>query len=113
MICGGQRVNDMIRRRYMRRSRPVDLTEDERGVLQTFAHRGKVSARIQARARILLKATEGWSDAEMARALEVGVGTVSNVRTRFVAGRRQAVREDHRHVRDRQALSGEQWAHLI
>jgi DNA-binding CsgD family transcriptional regulator len=97
----------------MRSSRPIDLTEDERGFVQTFVHRGKVSARIQARARILLKAAEGWTDAEIARALDVGVGTVSNVRKRFVAGRLEAVLEDKRQVRYRQALSGEQWAHLI
>jgi transposase len=100
----------------MRSSRPIDLTEDERGFVQTFVHRGKGSARIQARARILrilLKAAEGWTDAEIARALDVGVGTVSNVRKRFVAGRLEAVLEDKRQVRYRQALSGEQQAHLI
>jgi DNA-binding CsgD family transcriptional regulator len=97
----------------MRSSRPIDLTEDERGFLQTVVHRGKASARIQARARILLKAAEGWSDAEIARALDVGAGTVSNVRKRLVAGRREAVLEDQRQVRYRQALAGEQWAHLI
>ena len=97
----------------MRSSRPIDLTEDERGFVQTFVHRGKVSARIQARARILLKAAEGWTDAEIARALDVGAGTVSNVRKRFVAGRLEAVLEDKRQIRSRQALSGEQWAHLI
>jgi hypothetical protein len=38
---------------------------------------------------------------------------VSHVRKRFVAGRREAVLEDQRQVRYRQALAGEQWAHLI
>jgi hypothetical protein len=70
-------------------------------------------ARIQARARILLKLAEGWCDVELARALEVGMGTIYNTRQRFLVGRPEAVLHDQRHERCRQALSGEQLAHLI
>jgi transposase len=60
-----------------------------------------------------LKLAEGWRDVEIARALEVRVGTVYNTRQRFLAGGLEAVLHDQRQERRRQALSGEQLAHLI
>lgn len=97
----------------MRIAEAIVLNEDERGVLQTWVHRGHAAARIQTRARILLKLAEGWRDVEIAHALEVGLGTVSNTRKRFLAGGLEAVLHDQAQARHRQALSGEQIAHLI
>jgi transposase len=97
----------------MRTAEPITLNEDERAYVQTWVHRGHAAARIQTRARILLKLAEGWRDVEIARALEVGVGTVYNTRQRFLAGRLEAVLHDQRQERRRQALAGEQLAHLI
>jgi transposase len=97
----------------MRTAEPIMLTEDERATVQTWVHRGHAAARIQTRARILLKLAEGWRDVEIARALEVGVGTVYNTRQRFLAGGLEAVLHDQRQERRRQALAGEQLAHLI
>jgi transposase len=97
----------------MRTAEPIALTEDERTYLQTWAHRGHAAARIQTRARILLKLAEGWRDVEIARALEVGVGTVYNTRQRFLAGGVAAVLHDKTQERRRQALAGEQIAYLI
>jgi transposase len=97
----------------MRTAEPIALTEDERTFLQTWVHRGHAAARIQTRARILLQLAEGWRDVAIARALEVGVGTVYNTRQRFLAGGVAAVLHDKAQERRRQALSGEQSAYLI
>src|SRR5260370_7520245 len=90
----------------MRTTEPMVLNEDERAYLQTWVHRGHATARIQTRARILLKLAEGWRDGEIARAVEVGVGTVYNTRQRFLAGGPQEVLHDQRQGRPRQAPPG-------
>jgi len=97
----------------MRTAEPIVLTDDERALVQTWVHRGHAAARIQTRARILVKLADGWRDVAIARALEVGVGTVYNTRQRFLAGGLEAVLHDQRQARYRQALTGEQQAHLI
>jgi transposase len=97
----------------MRTAEAIELNEDERAMVQTWVHRGHAAARIQTRARILLKLTACWRDVEIARALEVGVGTVANTRKRFLAGGLEAVLQDKMQERHRQALTGEQLAHLI
>jgi transposase len=97
----------------MRTAEPIELTDDERATMQTWVHRGHAAARIQTRARIVLKLAEGWRDVEIARALEVGVGTVYNTRQRFLAGGLEAVLHDQRQERRRQALTGDQVAYLV
>ena len=62
----------------------VDLTEDERATLHALVRRGKTSARKVTRARILLHAARGATDAEVVSALGVGVATVERIRRRFV-----------------------------
>ena len=62
----------------------VDLTSEERETLETLLSSGKDSARKLTRARILLKADEGWTDAAISEALDVGTATVERVRKRFV-----------------------------
>ena len=97
----------------MRTAETIQLTDDERALVQTWVHRGHAAARIQTRARMLVKLADGWRDVAIARALEVGVGTVYTTRQRFLAGGREAVLHDQRQARYRQALTGEQQAHLI
>ena len=97
----------------MRSAEPIVLNDEERATAQTWVHRGHAAARIQSRAHIVLKLAEGWRDSEIARALDVGVGTVYNTRQRFLAGGLEAVLHDQVQARRRQALSGEQIAHLI
>lgn len=97
----------------MRTAEPIELNDDERATVQTWVHRGHAAARIQTRARILLKLAAGWRDVAIARALDVGVGTVYNTRQRFLAGGLAAVLQDQVQARRRQALSGAQLAHLI
>ena len=67
----------------------VTLTTDERDHLDDLLRKGKSSALVLTRARILLKADQAdgspaLDDAAIADDLEVGVRTVSRVRQRFV-----------------------------
>jgi transposase len=62
----------------------IDLSADEREQLQQLMRRGKTSSRKLTRARILLKASDGFTDLEIVTALNVGVATVERVRKRFV-----------------------------
>ena len=68
----------------------VTLTAEEREGLGHMISRGKADARKLAHARVLLQAdaSEGgpnWTDARIAEAVRVSVGTIERVRQRFVA----------------------------
>jgi transposase len=52
--------------------------------LEHLLHRGTHATRQVTRARILLKAAEGWEDRTIAEALSVGRATVERTRQRFV-----------------------------
>lgn len=62
----------------------VDLTSEEREELEALISSGVAPARKLTRARILLKADEGWTDKDISEALDVGTATVERVRKRFV-----------------------------
>jgi transposase len=64
----------------------VELTEEERAQLQAIRKKGKVVARRLRRAQFLLLAAEGYTNTEIAKALQVGVSTVERIRRRFVEG---------------------------
>ena len=64
----------------------VDLTQEERSRLEGLLRRGKVGARVSARARILLHAAEGTTDEAIAPAVRVGEATVERTRRKFVEG---------------------------
>ncbi len=91
----------------------VDLSQEEREELCRLIRKGNSPARKLARARILLKADEGCSDAEVAGALYVGSATVGRVRQRFVQeGLENALCERPR-PGQRLKLDGKEQAHLI
>ena len=69
----------MPKKRYL-----VTLTDDERAHLQQLLRGGKVATRKATRARILLKAADGWADQRIAEALGIGRATVERTRQRFV-----------------------------
>ena len=50
----------------------VSLTPEEREKLQKLIYSGKARARKLTRARILLKADEGWTDKAISEALDHG-----------------------------------------
>ena len=91
---------------------PVTLSESERASLQTFIHAGKANARTFTRARVLLKAAEGWSDQQICDALDISRNTSIRVREMYLEGGLEAVLHDKRHQRlslalrvDRQPIS--------
>jgi transposase len=92
---------------------PVVLSDEDRARLNVCLHRGKANARSLTRARVLLKAADGWSDAELVEAFDVCANTVTNVRARFADGGLDAVLHDKRQARRRQALCDAHAAHLI
>ena len=69
----------MPRKKYL-----VTLSEDESAQLEHLLHSGTHATRKVTRARILLKAAEGWEDSAIAAALSVGRATVERTRQRFV-----------------------------
>ena len=67
----------------------VKLSAEEREQLNTLIRTGKHRARQLRKARILLKADvseagEGWSDSQIASALDTTVNTVARTRQRLV-----------------------------
>jgi transposase len=62
----------------------VTLDAEEREHLEHLLHSGTHATRRVTRARILLKAAEGWEDSTIAEALSVGRATVERTRQRFV-----------------------------
>ncbi len=67
----------------------VKLSAEERELLETLIRSGKHAARKLLKARILLKADlsdagEGWSDSQIAAALDTSVDTVARTRQRLV-----------------------------
>jgi transposase len=94
-------------------SAALTVTDLDRSRLHTVVHRGHTSARTHIRAQVLLKLGEGWSEAEVEEAFDVCRNTVKRVRARFLEGGVDAVLTDKAQERRRQALTGEQQAHLI
>jgi len=91
----------------------VDLSESERVELEQLTHKGTISARKMKRAQILLKASAGWTDEQIAAALDTGRATVERTRQRFVErGLAGALTEDARPGQKRR-LDGRAEAHLI
>jgi transposase len=69
----------MLKKKYV-----VTLDAEERAHLEHLLHRGTHATRQVTRARILLKAAEGWEDRAIAEALSVGRATVERTRQRFI-----------------------------
>ena len=68
----------MIRDKYA-----VRLAPEQREELQNLIRVGKSSARVTARARILLKSGDSWAAPKVAEALDVALGTVYRIKQRF------------------------------
>jgi transposase len=62
----------------------VTLTETEREQLEELLRGGTHATRKVTRARILLKAADGWPDQAIVDALNIGRATVERTRQRFV-----------------------------
>jgi hypothetical protein len=101
------------RKSSMQHPIPVCLSEKDRASLQTFIHAGRANARTFTRAHALLKAAEGWTDAQICEAWSLTRNTSIRVRQLYLSGGLEAVLHDKKQQRQRQALTGEQAAHLI
>ncbi len=91
----------------------VKLETDEREQLLDLTSKGAIGARKMKRAQILLKADEGWKDADIIAALNTSRSTVERTRKRFVEGSLdKALNEDPR-PGQRPKLTGDAEAHLV
>jgi len=91
----------------------VDLTDDEREQVIELTRKGKVSTRKVTRARILLKADEGWTDEQIVAALDTSLSTVERTRKRFVEGGLHKALNDDPRPGARRKLDGRGEAYLI
>lgn len=91
----------------------VDLTDAERKFLLDFIKKGKPAARKVTRARILLLADEGKSDAHIAEALHTGLSTVERTRRKFVEGGPQKALTEQSRPGGQRKLDGKQEAFLV
>lgn len=98
----------MPKKKYM-----VSLTPEEREKLQKLISSGEAKARKLTRARILLKADEGWTDKSISRALDVGMATVGRVRKRFVEKGLEAIDRRKPRRRYERKIDGDAEAYLI
>ncbi len=96
----------------------VDLSEAEREALLKLVTTGKHAAYKINHARILLKADinqpdESWSDAAIAKAIDISIPTIERVRKRFVElGLEAALNRQHGGGKQK-SLDGEGEAHLL
>jgi transposase len=91
----------------------VSLSTEERGKLRKVVRSGRSSAQATTRARILLKADEGWTDARVASALDISERTVIRTRKRYgEAGLTEALNRRNQAHRYRK-LDERGEAHLI
>jgi transposase len=77
-----------------RQQYPVPLDEEERNWLLTFINKGDSSARKLKRAHMLLLASEGQNDREIAEALHACTKTVGNIRRKYADGGLEAALSD-------------------
>ena len=91
-LCGAAaRLDEVISRRALRTalSPRADcasglFSSEERERLREVISRGKAKAKSILKARILLKADQGWADAEICQALDTNISMVARVRETLV-----------------------------
>jgi len=91
----------------------VKLTEEERESLLSLTSKGESKARAMKRAQILLKADEGFKDAEIVKALNISRPTVERIRKRFVEGNVEKALYDDPRPGSKTKLDGRKEAELI
>ncbi len=95
------------------RNYKVHLTQAERVELQKLISAGVAPARKLTRARVLLKADDGFRKAEISQALDVTSNTVTNVCRAFQAQRLEAIERKKPEREYKHSLDGEAEAHLV
>jgi hypothetical protein len=79
----------------------IELSEDERGVLERIARAEKLPFQDVQRARIVLYAAEGMHDTEIASRLDTSAGLVGRWRRRFAEQRLEGLKDKPRAGRPR------------
>ena len=79
-----------------RKLQPVDLSAEEREVLENWARRRKTAQGLATRARIVLLAAEGWTNLAIAEHLHVSRLTVGKWRSRFLERRFDGLTDEPR-----------------
>ena len=98
----------MVRDKYA-----VGLEPEQREELQHLIRVGKCSARVTARARILLKSDNGWAAPQVAEALDVALGTVYRIKQRFTKEGLEGALWDRRQANRHRKLDDRGEAHLV
>lgn len=91
----------------------VRLAEEQHAELRALARRKGPSPRKVTRARVLLKADEGWSLGRIAQALDVTPATVCAIKRRFVQEGLEKALEERPRPGQRPKLDEKGEAHLI
>lgn len=92
----------------------VKLSQSERDHLENLVSTGVEKARKLTRGRVLLKADEGWTDPEIARALDVGTATIERVRKKYTdEGLDRALNRKPTSRQQERKIDGAAEAHLI
>jgi transposase len=92
----------------------VELSASERDHLENIVSSGTEKARKLTRARILLKADEGWTDPQIQAALDVSRPTVERVRRKYVTeGLHVALNRKKPDREYERKIDGRAEAHLI
>ena len=89
------------------------LAPEQREELQHLIRAGKSSARVTARARILLKSDDGWAAPQVAEALDVALGTVYRIKQRFTGEGLAGALWDRRQTNRHRKLDERGEAHLV
>ena len=98
----------MVRDKYA-----VRLAQEQREELQRLVRVGKNSARVTARARIIIKSADGWAAPQVAEALDVALSTVYRVKQRFAEEGLEKVLQDCPQANRPRKLDDRGEAHLI
>ena len=106
MLIAGVAV--MVRDKYA-----VRLVPEQREELQHLIRVGKSSARVTARARILLKSDDGWAAPQVAEALDVALGTVYRIKQRFAGEGLERALRDRRQANRHRKLDDRGEAHPV
>jgi putative transposase len=86
---------------------------EEQEYLLSLIKKDKSTARKVARARVLLLAGEGASDAEIAETFHLGLSTVHRTRQRFVEEGLRAALSEHPRLGRTRSLTGKQEAFIV
>ena len=98
----------MVRDKYA-----VRLEPEQKEELQHLIRVGKSSARVTARARILLKSDDGWAAPQVAEALDVALGTVYRIKQHFTEEGLERALRDRRQANRYRKLDDRGEAHLV